>query len=174
MEARNSKSGSSLKADDFRLWDYRIVSIKAERLVDPNDEKDEEGVTRSKVEPHVHTPDRDAPSDIAGAEITFHLDGFRDETGEDGATHFTICVCAEFLFKAAHEGWVESSDFQDVVRSFIIQAYPLLALKARSIAHEMGYSGVDPHLGLRIPKRPASKSPATSKPAAKKRVKRAT
>ncbi|NLA16876.1 hypothetical protein GPU89_04025 [Burkholderia cepacia] len=127
-------------------------------------------MTRSKVEPNISVPDRDAPSNIAGAEITLHLDGFRDETGEEGVSHFTISVCAEFLFKAEREGWVDPSDYQLIVRTFILQAFPLLALKARGIAHEMGYSGVDPHLGLRIPS--LGKPAAAPQGPAKKRSKR--
>ncbi|WP_175010357.1 hypothetical protein [Burkholderia lata] len=174
MEARNAKNHDPLKVDDFRLLDYRIVSIKAERFIDPISNEVDDGTSRSKLEATAIAP-MDDKSDVAAAEFTYHLNGFSRDKNEKEVPHFSVSVCAEFLYKAGREGTVEDSDFDDIIQSFALQAYPLLVVKVRGIAHEMGFDGVDPDLGLRISSRPETQKKAIAKSAAaKKRAPRRT
>ncbi|WP_155741111.1 hypothetical protein [Burkholderia pseudomultivorans] len=147
-----------LKSEDFQLLDYRVVKINAERFVDPLKDDVGDGTTRSKLEAQVQMPESGPPY-LASAEFTLRLEGFSPDDEGNEIPHFTANICAEFIYKTEREGVVDDNDLPSVVQSFALQACPLLVLKVRNIAHEMGFDGVDPDLGLRLDSQPQRQTP---------------
>lgn len=168
MVERGTKSTEALNLTDFRLVDYRIKNIRAESFAEPADDSSSGGTSRSKLE-SIGTiiPEEKAPGEYAAVEFTYSLDGFGEGNG-DKEPHFSISVCAEFLFEAESSGWIKEEQLAGFMQYAALQAYPVFVPKVRSIAHEMGYVGVDPALGLRVSNVPQRVKRTTEKVADKK------
>ncbi|WP_141118710.1 hypothetical protein [Pandoraea sp. PE-S2R-1] len=175
MVERGTKSNAALNLTDFRLVDYRIKSIKAESFAEPADDGSRGGTSHSRLESIGNViPEKNDPGEYAAVQFTYSLDGFGKGSG-DKKPHFSISVCAEFLFEAESSGWIEDEQLAGFMQYAALQAYPVFVPKVRSIAHEMGYVGVDPALGLRVSNLPqrVKRSPekmAEKKPQSKRRV----
>ncbi|MFM0667568.1 hypothetical protein [Paraburkholderia sediminicola] len=164
METRSRKTGKALKPTDFRLIDFRIKKLTAERFSDGEgeDTDGDGGATRTRTSAESSLPDKEAPSTIAGIDLTVTLEGFQGEGRGDEDRSFSITMNADFLFMSKNEGWVRIEDAPEFVHSSVMQAFPLVVAKLRQIAHEMGFTGVDPDIGLSPSTRPVPADPKTS------------
>ncbi|MDR3096039.1 MAG: hypothetical protein LBV73_03080 [Paraburkholderia sp.] len=151
METRIERADTPLSITDFRLVDLRVKSISADRFTNDDEDSDEGGATHVKISANASVPVKKKntkPSDMAVVEFVVTLDGFNGDGREEKDRAFTASITAEFFFKSQTEGFVNEKDVPPLVHSFAMQAMPVMMSKARGIAFDMGFPGVDPDMGL--------------------------
>lgn len=133
---------------DFRLEGTRILGIDAKRLVAPDAVVSKKGSTRARLKA-LCSPDADRPTDCIRLVLTMELEGFHGETIDAKHRSFFVTTEAEYQF-TSKAGCVEKEDVPNMIRLLIAQAFPLQMEKMRRIAHDMGFLGVDPRLGVEL------------------------
>ena len=117
------------------------------------------GVTRTWTSAELMLPSKGSPGDTGGLDLTVKLEGYLGEGREEKDRSFAVTMLAEFLFVSEAVGWVREGDYPAFVQFFAMQAFPLSASKLRQIAHEMGFMGADPDLGMVAITRPGKNEP---------------
>lgn len=148
METRSRKAARALSPTDFRLIDFRVKKLTAERFIDAVTHEGDGGATRTWTSAESIMPTKSSPGETAEIDLTVKLEGFQGDGREDEDRSFSVTMIGEFVFVSAKSGWVRDEDCAEVVHFFALQAFPITVARLRQIAHEMGFTGVDPDIGL--------------------------
>lgn len=169
---RPKKQGLAAIGGRFLLQDFRLVSVKAERMSPP--EKDRKGAYAMKGRLEANIPDGEFDKFTLNVflEVTgFNVSGTSLEPQQkDREKTVSISVQCEALFN-----YISPSDAKataaivnnDLITSLNKQVHPLLIERVRFLAADMGYGVIMPALGIDDVQlgKPVNRSPAaTSQP----------
>lgn len=148
-----SKSALRAKVSDFVLRDIRTVSINCERFLNPSEVT--KGGYRMKVESVLNFPEREK-GEKGPIVVSYFLSAQGHKANEEdgktvlGPRSFSVEMKTEAIFalRNGEHGVSSTSLSKELIHGLLAQINPLLMLRLRSFAADMGFRGFRPDLGI--------------------------